>query len=100
MVNITVTYLIAMSDNLTAVITECTFHKVIVEITKNCFNMVVLTCLYVGITELVITPAESCCGIVFGHTEFNVVTSVVETACNVNTAVTVGVENVLVLINE
>ena len=96
MVYVTVTYLIAESYSLSVLIKIGTLHVVVVEISYNSLSVVVLACCLVGIHEFVVAPAHCCSRISFRHTEFYVVTGIVETSGYVNTSVTVRVKDVLV----
>ena len=100
MVDLTETYLIAVCYDLAVLVPEGTLHKVIVEVAENGLHVSILSELLENVLVLVVIPCESCCGVVFGHTELNVVTCVVESARYVNSAVAVGVKDILVLLDK
>ena len=100
MVNAALTDLVAVCDHRAVLVAEGTLHEVIIEVAENRLDVVILTELGVGIAELVIAPAECCSGVVFRHTELYVVTGIVHTAGNVDRAVAVRVQNILVLVHE
>ena len=100
MVDLTETYLIAVRYDLAVLVTEGTLHKIIVEVTENSLHVSILSELLENVLVLVVIPRESCCGVVFGHTELNVVTCVVESASYVNSAVAVRVKDILVLLDK
>ncbi len=100
MVDIALADLIAVGDDSAVLVEEGTLHEVIVEVAEDSLDVVVLLELLVHIAVLVVAPAESCSRVVLGHTELNVVAGIVEAACNVDSAVTVGVEDILVFFHE
>ena len=62
--------------------------------------MIILAKLLEYITEFIVIPAKGSSGIVLRHTEFNMVACIVETTCNVDSAITVRIKNVLILRHE
>ena len=100
MVDSTVADLIAVCDNSSVLVTEGTLHEVVIEVTEYSLHMSVLTELCIGITELVVALAERSGGVILRDTELNVVSCIVEAACNVDSAVAVRVEDILVLLHE
>ena len=92
--------LIAVCNDRAVLVAEGTLHQIVVEVAENCFDVVVLMERNVGIAELIVAPSERCGSVVFRHTEFNVVAGIMHTAGNVNRAVAVRIEDVLIFVHE
>ena len=100
MVVIALAYLIAVSDYVILVVQESDFHKVVIYPVKLVLNVLVKTKFLIGIAELIVTPAYGRSGIASGETELYVVARIVPAACEVESTVTVGVEVLLVFVDE
>ena len=89
-----------MCNDFAIFISERALHQIIVKIPQNCFNVVILSCLFVGIPKFIIAPAQGRSGIVFRHTKLYMVASVMESAGNIHIAISIRVKNVPILVDE
>ena len=85
-----------MCDHIAVGIQEGTLHQIVVKVPQNSFDMVVLTSFLVSITEFVIAPAQRCRRVVLRHTEFYMVTGIIETAGNIDIAVPIRIQYIFI----
>ena len=100
MINVAVSHLITMGDDIAICIPEGALHQVIIEITENGFNMVILSGFLIGIPEFIVAPSQCRSGIVFRHAEFYMISGIMETAGNINVAVSIWIQHILILCQE
>ena len=99
-VNASVADLIAERHNIAVLVAEGTAHKVVAEVAAYRLGVLVLTRLLVGVAELVISPRYHRSRISLGKSKLDVVARVVEAARNVDISVSVGVEDIRVLLHK